>query len=135
MDRRKDQIILVKKWYACLIAGCVLRIEGELRQEPLARRIAARDLLELNEVRAPRGGILVNALEMGFVPEARALSPAGQPAPPAYRSVTVSTKDRQLSAARGGADTSASARIGSPDHHVVEYALRRSRSDARRQVH
>jgi hypothetical protein len=79
MDRRKDQIILVKKWYACLIAGCVLRIEGELRQEPLARRIAARDLLELNEVRAPRGGILVNALEMGFVPEARALK-SGRPA-------------------------------------------------------
>jgi len=72
MDRRKDQIILVKKWYACLIAGCVRRIEGELRQEPLARRIAARDLLELNEVRAPRGGILVNALEMGSYQSARA---------------------------------------------------------------
>ena len=41
MNRRKDQIILVKKWYACLIARCLRRIEAELCQEPLARGIAA----------------------------------------------------------------------------------------------
>jgi hypothetical protein len=51
MDRRKGQIILVKKWYARLIARCVRRIEGELGQEPLARGIAAGDLLELYEAR------------------------------------------------------------------------------------
>ena len=36
-------------------------------------QIAAGNLLELQEVGAPHNGILVNALEMRFVPKARAL--------------------------------------------------------------
>ena len=79
MDRRKDQIILVEQRHARVVARRVRRIEREFRQEPLARGIAAGDLLELQEVGAPDGGILVNALEMRFVPEARALQ-FGRPA-------------------------------------------------------
>ena len=73
MDRRKDQIVLVEQWYACLVAGRIRRIERQFRQKTLAGRITARDLFELDQIGMTRDGILVDAVEMRFVPEARSL--------------------------------------------------------------
>ena len=135
MDRRKDQIILVEQRHARLVARRVRRIERELRQEPLARGIAARDLLELQEIGAPHDGILVNALEMRFVPEARALE-FGRPAGAAGVQVSDGRdKGRPVVAGAGRRGRIAERADGiSRLRHVVEHALRRSRSDARHQL-
>ena len=69
MDRRQDQVILIEQRYTGLIAGCIRRVEGQFCQKPLARRIAGRDLFELKQVGFPNLGILMNAVEMRFVPE------------------------------------------------------------------
>ena len=50
MDRREDQIVLVEQRHARLIAGGIRRVERQLGQEALARRIAGGDLLELQQV-------------------------------------------------------------------------------------
>ena len=70
MDRRQDQIILVEQRHARLVAGRVGRIEGDLGQETLARWIAVCNLLQLYQIGASHDGILVNAIEMRFVPKA-----------------------------------------------------------------
>src|SRR5207244_1583153 len=70
MDGREDEIILVEQRRAGQIARRVRRIEGELGQELLARDVAGRDLLELDEIGAAQRGILVDALEMRLVPSA-----------------------------------------------------------------
>ena len=58
----------------------------------LARDIAGRDLLELDEVRAAQRGVLVDALEMRLVPGANGRELGGParaaravPSPPARR--------------------------------------------------
>ena len=103
MDGREDQIVLVEQRHAGLVAGGVRRIERQFGQEPLARRIAGGDLLELHEIGAARGRILVDALEMRLVPEPRALD-LGRPADcrARRRCDSVSTKPCQSSPARGG---------------------------------
>ncbi len=73
VDGRQDQIVLVKKRDAGLIAGCVRWVQSEFGQEALARRISASDLLELNELGASNLGIFVDAVEMRFVPKAGTL--------------------------------------------------------------
>ena len=127
MDRRKDQIILVEHRHARLVACRVRRIEGDFRQEPLARGIAASNLLELYEIGASRGGILVNAFEMRFVPEACTLE-FGRPACAA--SIQVSDGFHEGPPAVSGTGwrgclAERADRI-SRGHHVVERALRRS---------
>ena len=82
MDGRQDQIVLVEQRHAGLVAGRVRRIERQFGQEALARRIAAGDLLELDQVGAAGLGILVDALEMRLVPQPRAFE-IGRPVRPA----------------------------------------------------
>ena len=80
MDRREDQIILVEKRRAGLVAGRVRRVERQFGEEALARRIARGDLFELQQIGSARAGILVDALEMRLVPAARTFEfggPAG----------------------------------------------------------
>ena len=71
MDGREDQIILVEQRRAGLVAGGVRRIERQFGQEALARRIAGRDLLELQEIGLAHRGVVVDAFEMRLVPAAR----------------------------------------------------------------
>ena len=52
MDRRQDQIVLVEQRHAGLVAGGVGRIEREFGEEAFARRIAAGNLFELDQVGA-----------------------------------------------------------------------------------
>ena len=80
MDGREDQIVLVEQRHAGLVAGRVRRIERQFGEEALARRIAAGDLLELDQVGAARLGVLVDALEMRLVPQPRALELGRPPA-------------------------------------------------------
>ena len=70
MDGGEDQVVLVEMRRAGAVAGRVRRIEREIGQEALARGIAGGDLLELHEVGAAHGGVLVDALQMRLVPEA-----------------------------------------------------------------
>ena len=70
MDRGKDQVILVLQRNAGLAAGGVWRIKGQFGQEALARRIACRDLLQLQKVGPARLCVFVNAVEVGVVPSA-----------------------------------------------------------------
>ena len=79
MDGGEDQVILVQQRDARLVGGRVRRIQGQVGQEPLARRIAGRDLLQLQQVSQPDVGILVDALQMGLVPKPRAAK-FGRPA-------------------------------------------------------
>ena len=79
MDRRQDQVVFIKQRYAGLIAGCIRRVEGQFGQKPLARRIAGGDLFELQQIGLPHLGILMNAVEMRFVPETRQFN-FGRPA-------------------------------------------------------
>ena len=53
MDRGQDQIILVEKRRAGLIASGVRRVEGQFDEEALARGIARGDLFELQQVGYP----------------------------------------------------------------------------------
>ena len=81
MDGREDQIVLVEQRRAGLVAGGVRRIERQLGQEPLARRIARGDLLELHEIglralRRRRGC----ARRCGSYQRRTSSSSAGQPA-------------------------------------------------------
>ena len=73
MDCGQDQIILVEQRHARLIAGRVRRIEGQFRQETFAGRITGGDLLQLQEIGQPDGGILMNAVEVRLVPASRQL--------------------------------------------------------------
>src|ERR1700738_5711177 len=73
MDRRKDQIILVEQRHACLVTRRIRRIERKFGQETLPGRIATRDLLELDKIGVTGAGVLVDAIEMRFIPEARPL--------------------------------------------------------------
>src|SRR6202023_125810 len=59
MDRREDQIILVEQRHACLVTRRIRRIERKFGQETLPRRIATRDLLELDQIGVTCTGILV----------------------------------------------------------------------------
>jgi hypothetical protein len=73
MNGRQDQIVLIGQRHAGLVAGRIGRIERQLGEEALARRIAAGDLFELDQVGAPGLGIFVDPVEMRLVPQARAL--------------------------------------------------------------
>ena len=71
MDGGEDQIILVEQRHTGLVAGGIWRIERQFGEETFARRIAAGNLLELQQIGLAGVGILMNALEMRLVPEAR----------------------------------------------------------------
>ena len=78
MDGREDQIVLVEQRHAGLVAGRVGRIERQFGEEALARRIAAGDLFELDQVGAAGLGIFVDAVEVRLVPQPRAFD-VGRP--------------------------------------------------------
>ena len=67
---------------ARLVTCSVGRVEGEFGEEALTGRVAASDLLELDEVVTASHGVFMDALEMWFVPEAGTLQ-FGWPACPA----------------------------------------------------
>src|SRR6478672_3288834 len=73
MNRREDQIILIKMRRPCLIARGLRGIERDFGKKSLARGIATSNLLELDEIGTSHHGILMNALEMRIVPKAGAL--------------------------------------------------------------
>ena len=100
MDRRKDQVILVEQRHACLVARRVQRIEREFGQETLPGTITVRDLLELDQIGVTCPGILVDAVEMRFMPEARPLQFRRPPRSARVQTVTVSTKAVQSAPAR-----------------------------------
>ena len=61
VDGGEDQIVLILQRDAGLGAGRIRRIQRQLGQEPLARRIAGRDLFELQQITASEFGIFVDA--------------------------------------------------------------------------
>jgi len=77
VDGRQDQIVLIQQRHARLIAGRIWWIQGEFSEKAFARRISTGYLLELNEIGAANLGILVDPLEMRFVPEAGTLQVRG----------------------------------------------------------
>src|SRR6185369_17094951 len=80
VNGRKDQIILVERRHTSLVAGRIRWIERELGQEPLPRGIPSCDLFQLDQVGTTDRGVLVQPLEMRFVPPTGALKfsrPAG----------------------------------------------------------
>jgi hypothetical protein len=68
MDRGQDQKVLIEQRRP---AGCDQRSVGGAGQEALARRIAGRDLPQLQEVRLPDGGVLMDTVEVRLVPALR----------------------------------------------------------------
>jgi hypothetical protein len=71
MDRRQDQIVLVKQRNTSLATGGVGRIERKLGQEALTRGIAARNLFKLDQIRSADFRVFVDALKMRLIPETR----------------------------------------------------------------
>jgi hypothetical protein len=63
-------IILVEQRYAGLIAGGIRWNKRQLGKKTFPGRIASSDLFELDQVGAPNEGILMDAIEVRFVPEA-----------------------------------------------------------------
>jgi hypothetical protein len=61
MNGREDEIILIEYRHASLVAGRVWRIESQFRKKALARRIAAGDLFQLNQIGLPRDVVLVDS--------------------------------------------------------------------------
>ena len=125
MDRRKDQIILVEQRRPGLVAGRVRRIERQLRQEPLSRGISARDLFELDQVGAPRDGVLMQAFEMRLVPHTGAGEFSRPDAPSRAEAYKCFQKPPPIvgGAGRRRRIEESSDRVGRP-HHVIEYSLR-----------
>src|SRR5262249_6422168 len=70
VDRRQDEKILVKQRNSCEVARGVRRIERQLGQEALTRRVSAGDLFKLDQIRPTGYGVLMNAIEMRIVPKA-----------------------------------------------------------------
>ena len=69
MDRRQDQIIFIEQWHPGLITRGVRRIECEVGEKAFAGRISARNLFKLDQVCAARLRILVNSIQVRFVPQ------------------------------------------------------------------
>jgi hypothetical protein len=136
MDRGQDQIILVAKRHARLIARGVRGVEGQFGEEALPRRVARRDLFELKQVGQARRRIFVNALEMRLIPVARPFDfggPAGHAraqAPEGFDKAgpIVARTRRRRNVRKSGQ------RIGLL-RHQVEDALRRRRTHARQELH
>src|SRR5258707_4179553 len=74
-----DEIFVVRQRAAELSEERIGGTESECDQNAWPRRISAGNLLELNEIGATGAGVLVNAVEMRFVPKARTLQ-FGRPA-------------------------------------------------------
>ena len=68
MDRRQDQVVLVVAAGPGLVAGRRRRIERELGEEALARRIARGQPDQMGDVGGARRGVVVQALEQRHVP-------------------------------------------------------------------
>jgi hypothetical protein len=68
MDRRQDEIVLIKERRASLVARCVGWVERELRQETFAIRIARGDLFELHQIGFAGGRVVMDAFEVGLIP-------------------------------------------------------------------
>src|SRR5580704_14216320 len=136
MDGRKDQIILIEQRQAGLIAGRIRRIERQFCQETLPRRIPARDLFKLDQVGAPRHGVLMQPFELRFVPPTGAFE-FSRPAAPTIAQVAnhlgkcMPVVCRALRCRR---IEQCSDRICRP-HQVVEHSPRRCRSHAWDELH
>ena len=84
MDGGEDQIILVEQRHAGLVAGRVRRVERQFGQEALARRIAGRDLLELQKIGlARRRRLRACGRDAARTSGAPARAPPASPASPA----------------------------------------------------
>src|SRR5262249_18406850 len=119
-----------------LIACSVRRIDCELGEEALARWISARDLLELDEIGAPCHGILMDPLEMWFIPEAG--TPLfGRPARPSgsQRADSIDEGTPIDTGARWGrrGDQRINRIRSLPD--VIQHTLRKTRPDAGNKKH
>jgi hypothetical protein len=67
----EDQVVLVRQRNASLIAGGIGRVERQFGQEALTGWITGRNLFTLDQVGTPRLGLLMDAIEVRLVPEAR----------------------------------------------------------------
>ena len=125
MNGRKDQIILVEQRHPGLVAGRVRRIERELGQKPFSRGIPTRDLFELDQVGAPRDGVIMQAFEMWLVPQTGARQ-FSRPAAPSRTQAGDRLDKRPPVVAGAGRQRhieEGSDRISRP-HHAIEYLLR-----------
>ena len=68
MDRREDEIVFVEVRIGGYIPHCVGWVERQLAQEPLARRVARGELLQLLQISRARVRRVVQALEVRLVP-------------------------------------------------------------------
>jgi len=125
MDGRKDQIIFVEQRRPGLVAGRFRRIKRELRQEPLSRGISIRNLFELDQVGAPRDGVIMQAFEMWLVPQTGARQFSRPAAPSRAQAYNCLDKPPPIV---GGAGRRRRIEEGSDwvdcPHHVAEYSLR-----------
>jgi hypothetical protein len=129
MDRRQDEVVLVEQRHTGLVAGGVRRIQRQFGQKPLAGWIAARDLFKLDEVGAPRLGVLVNAFQVRFIPEPRPFEVDGS-----FRITQVADGPNEgfpviAGAGRRGQAAKCCEWIGC-FRHLIEYALRGPGPDA-----
>ena len=100
----------------------VRRIERELGQKPFSRGIPTRDLFELDQIGAPRDGVLVEAFEMRLVPQT-GTHEFSRPAAPSRTQAGDGLDKRPPVVAGAGRRRDieeGSDRISRPDH-VVEY--------------
>lgn len=90
MDGGQDQVVVFLQRHARLGAGDIGRVECDLGQEGLTRRIGDDDLLKLQQVGATRVSILMDALQMRIIPDRTRRSASGQP--PATLVATLKTQ-------------------------------------------
>ena len=68
MDGRKDQILLIDQWIACQVTQSFGRIESQVTQEALARRMVGTKSLELLQISDAHARTFVESLQVRFVP-------------------------------------------------------------------
>ena len=125
MNGRKDQIILVEQRHPGLVAVRVRRIEREFGQKPLSRGIPTRDLFELDQIGAPRDGVLMEAFELRLVPQT-GTHEFSRPAAPSRTQAGDGLDKRPPVVAGAGRRRHIEEgpdRISHP-HYVIEYFLR-----------
>ena len=64
----KDQIIIVAPSDACLVTRRLGRIQSYLREKLLSRSVDRGDLLQLEEVALPQKSVVVDSMQMRFIP-------------------------------------------------------------------
>src|SRR5262245_54587642 len=81
VDSREDQVIFIQQRPAGLIAGRIRRIERELSEKALARRVGRRNLCKLNKIGLAHDRVVVHAFEVRHIPtadEVKLSRPAGR---------------------------------------------------------